>query len=344
MRKQWITIALILTVFIIYALFAVLRNKDGPTRQRPVDSAQNPRQASTPYTKQISARYAQLNVRSLSKEQIQEEVTRRNAEDHQWEWKIPIRFYGKVVDENSQPVPDARVHFQWTDISQRGTSQREVASNAQGLFALNDTRGKRLQVRVSKNGYYASAEDPISYEFANPYEEIFYTPNPDAPVIFHLRRKGGSEGVIVRSISPSIPLGEHGSTRVDLRSGRESPSGQLVLEVSKPLPAQTRFPYDWHIAVSIPNGGLIEHGDEFPFEAPETGYKSTVEYSLHAESGTKGVSFEKKFYFIIGEPKNYGRLEIRTDGISQHVFIDYALNPSGSRNLEPSDKRTSAVD
>ena len=35
-----------------------------------------------------------------------------------------------------------------------------------------------------------------------------------------------------------------------------------------------------------------------------------------------------------GNPKKYGRLNLRTDGNSRYVFIDYVLNPSGSRNLE----------
>jgi hypothetical protein len=342
MRKLWLTILVILAAFISYALFTALRHKAGSAvRPKPLIS-QNPSPHPPGSIFHPRKEYTQIEIRSLSRQQIQEEVTRRNAEDRKWEWKIPIRFYGKVVDENSQPVPDAQISFQWNDLSSGGTSQTMANSNAQGLFALTNAQGKGLTVRVSKDGYYASSQDPINYEFANPYEEIFYTPNPAVPVIFHLRRKAGTNQIITKSISPSIPFGERGSTRVDLLSGRESLAGQLVVEVSKPPSAHRRFPYDWRIALSIQNGGLIENEDEFPFEAPETGYKSTIEYSLRAESGMKGVSFEKKFYFVMGEPKSYGRLEIRTDGISQHVFIDYALNPSGSRNLEANTRKPPA--
>ena len=190
------------------------------------------------------------------------------------------------------------MRFQWTDISPRGTSQGETTSDAQGLFSLTDKRGKRLQVRVSKQGYYTSIEsNEISYEFANPYETIFYTPNPNAPVVFHLRKKAGTENLIAKSIRPSIPFGEHNSTRIDLFSGRESSNGQLIFNVSKPQPHQPRFPYDWSIAISIPSGGIVEHADEFPFEAPEAGYQPTLEYSFHAESGMKGVAFEKRVLF-----------------------------------------------
>lgn len=343
MRKLRLTILIVLTAFVSYAMFVVVRHKGGPAVQLNADTTKNPSPASAAYSSRPSGGiYTQIDIKSLSKQEIQSEVARRDAEDRKWQWKIPIRFYGKVVDEHLHPVSDAKAHFQWTDISQVGTSQTETVSDARGMFALNDARGKRLQVRILKDGYYTSAKDPISFEFANPYAEIFYTPNPEAPVIFHLRRKAGNDQVIIRSISPSIPYGEHRSTRIDLQSGRESPSGQLVVEVTRPASAQPLFPFDWRITLSIPNGGLIEHEYEFPFEAPETGYKSTVEYSLHAESGMKGVAFEKKFYFIIGQPQNYGRLEIRATGTKQHIFIDYVLNPSGSRDLEPASGHAAA--
>ena len=35
-----------------------------------------------------------------------------------------------------QPVPNAKVHFLWNDISPRGTSQADAISDTQGLFSL----------------------------------------------------------------------------------------------------------------------------------------------------------------------------------------------------------------
>ena len=35
------------------------------------------------------------------------EVRAKDLVDHAWEWRMPINFYGRVVDENEQPVSGA---------------------------------------------------------------------------------------------------------------------------------------------------------------------------------------------------------------------------------------------
>ncbi len=337
MRKYWIAVLLVLVALGGFILYGLRRERDYPNhKQRAHLSTRRLTDAAGKIFRPTNA-YPQIDARSLSKQQVADEVTRRHAQDRQWEWKVPIRFYGKVVDEQLRPVPNAKVQFLWTDISPRGTSRAETTSDAQGLFSLTGTHGKRLEVRVSKDGYYTPTQaNEMSYEFANPYEKIFYTPSPNAPVIFQLRKKEGTKDLIAKSISTSIPFGENRSARIDLFTGRESPDGHLVLNVSKPPPHQPRFPYDWSISISVPGGGLIEHADEFPFKAPETGYQPTLEYSFHVQNGMEGVAFAKKFYFVLNQSHTYGRVSIRTDGDRHSVFIDYALNPSGSRNLEQS--------
>ena len=93
--------------------------------------------------------------------------------------------------------------------------------------------------------------------------------------------------------------------------------------------------YDWKVTLAIPDGGFVEAHEEFAFEAPETVYEPTFEINMPASLGDVWkVSAEKTLYFTYGNPKKYGRLNLRTDGNSRYVFIDYVLNPSGSRNLE----------
>jgi len=93
----------------------------------------------------------QIAVESLSQAEIGAEVTRRDRSDPKWEWKVPIQFYGKVVDENLSPVRDAKVNFQWTDLS-HGTSEADSVSDVQGNFSLAGVQGKRLFVHVTKPG------------------------------------------------------------------------------------------------------------------------------------------------------------------------------------------------
>src|SRR6266478_1669179 len=145
-------------------------------------SAASPTQP--PYTNE------QIPRQSLSRQQIAAEVTRRDRTDTTWEWKVPIGFYGLVLDESAQPVAGADVHFQWTNLSAKGTADSDVKTDARGRFFLDEVQGKRLGVRIVKPGYYSSdSRNQWSLEYANPYEEVFYEPRQEAPVVFHLRKQ-----------------------------------------------------------------------------------------------------------------------------------------------------------
>ena len=76
----------------------------------------------------------------------------RRERDKEADWKVPIRFYGRVVDQDRQPVSGATVHFQWTDLSKQGTSEADTVSDEGGNFSLTGARGKNLGVYVTKHG------------------------------------------------------------------------------------------------------------------------------------------------------------------------------------------------
>jgi len=79
----------------------------------------------------------------------------------------PINFYGKVVDENGQPVIGASAHFEWDgnatnkqamDWNEEQTikNSADVISDAAGLFSLTNKSGTELDVSAGKAGYYSS--------------------------------------------------------------------------------------------------------------------------------------------------------------------------------------------
>src|SRR5438128_2385625 len=72
----------------------------------------------------------------------------RILEDPLSDWRTPIQFYGKVVDESGQPVAGATVHFAWNDLSPEGTSRSETESDADGLFSLTGKTGKILTIQI----------------------------------------------------------------------------------------------------------------------------------------------------------------------------------------------------
>jgi hypothetical protein len=96
------------------------------------------------------------------------ERTRKLKADPQYEWKTPIEFYGKVVDQDGKPVGGAIADVIWTDMSAKGSSQMEVTSDADGLFSITGIRGKGMTVQVNKDGYYRQLTDTKSiFEYAS---------------------------------------------------------------------------------------------------------------------------------------------------------------------------------
>lgn len=278
----------------------------------------------------------QISMRDKTKEQAMQAWWARRERDKEADWKVPIRFYGRVVDQDRQPVSGATVHFQWTDLSKQGTSEADTVSDEGGNFSLTGARGKNLGVYVTKHGYYTPENIKASgFEFADPAEPNFYEPDPENPVLFPLRKKGEGAQLVKKTVEVALP-GDGKGTNIDLISGKISPNGELQIQAWKPWPPRPLSPhYDWKVLFTISDGGFIEAPTEFAFEAPETVYSQPFEANMPASARDAWrVSAEKTLYFAFGQPRKYGRLHFRTDGASRYVFIDYVLNPSGSRNLE----------
>ncbi len=116
--------------------------------------------------------------------------------DPKFEWKMPVNFYGKVVDQADQPVQGAKVRFQWTDMSPTGTSERFTQSDEQGTFLLLGGRGKNLGVYVSKDGYHSVRDGRGAFVYAAFFDPNFIEPDPNAPVVFHLIKKQQAQPLV----------------------------------------------------------------------------------------------------------------------------------------------------
>ena len=79
---------------------------------------------------------------------------KKREHDRDFEWKSPIEFYGKVVDQNEQPIPGVEVSMNWTDMSPKGTSDAMETTDADGKFSMTGIQGKNFGVRsLRKDGY-----------------------------------------------------------------------------------------------------------------------------------------------------------------------------------------------
>jgi hypothetical protein len=252
------------------------------------------------------------------------------------EWQVPICFYGKVVDENSNAVPGASVRFHWSELpTEDGSRTATTESDAAGLFSLQGKRGPNLTVWVSKQGYYASHGGRQGFSYLSGPEK--FSPDPQQPAVFELRRKGQGVKLITsqNGIQPDLTLSvpkDNNPIRVDFFEHKFGASGQLEVSQLKP---PWREATEWSFSMSIPDGGLVEAREEFLVEAPETNYQATVH--LHFAKGETNwcTHIKRNYYIVFGQPRHYGRIQVETDLSQQSVFLTYAINPTGSRDLEP---------
>lgn len=255
-------------------------------------------------------------------------------------WQSPIEFYGKVVDENTNPLTGARVQFGWAETpTKEGEHTATTESDAGGLFSLQDKRGPTLEVWVSKEGYYASQGGHMGfhYGFLSPGK---FSPDPDNPVVFHLRKKGQgavlitSQNGIRPDLTPRVPTDGH-PIMVDLLQREIGPSGDLEISQVKPDYSHWQQATQWSFHMNIPSGGFIGQNDEFPFAAPASGYQSTVDLNFVKGEPDWTTHFVTNYYIVFGQPPKYGWLRVEGDIAQETVFLKYAINPTGSQNLEP---------
>lgn len=256
-------------------------------------------------------------------------------------WQKPINFYGKVVDENNNPISDATVSFRWDDMTAPDFTRTSTdKSDSAGLFSLRDKRGATLGVSVGKEGYYSSQKDTNSFHYAVPPNNLVFSPDRANPVIFHLHKKGQGE-VLTTSNSGmesefSVLVPRDGTPiSVDLLQRKTAPSGDLEISQVKPERASLQQATNWSFHMRISNGGFVEENDDFVISAPEGGYQPTVDLDFTKGGTNWATQFTKTYYITFGQPAKYGWFQVRANIAQQTVFLRYSINPSGSRNLEP---------
>jgi hypothetical protein len=249
-------------------------------------------------------------------------------------WKMPITFYGVVIDQNTNPVPDAQIHFAWTDLSPTRRSETNTQSDANGLFGLSGVTGRGLEVRVSKAGYYASRRGTTAFDYGDNYQ-------PDGnPVLFLLHKHGTGADLITSryGVTPDFPVSaprDGTPVLVDLLHRKFGAEGQLEIKQVKPEYLDAKKATAWRFRMEIKDGGLLEHNDEFPFEAPQNGYQPVVDFDFKLGATNWTTMLSRHYYIAFGQPRRYGWLKVETRIGSGGATLEYAINPDGSRYLEP---------
>jgi len=256
----------------------------------------------------------------------------------------PIDFYGRVVDQNGNPVPFADVGYTAADKFNASGTNYTGQADAQGYFQITGIQGAALAVAVRKAGYYflnetdkSSPSSAATFGYSmgpDSYRRV--PPTKENPAVFVLHKMGETVPLIlVENRSFRIPR-DGTPVMVDLLTGKESASGQLQVEAwtSDKLQDGTRF-HDWKCRVSIIGGGLIERTEQFDFIAPAEGYEPFDEVAYSRDDRPWNHRFSKE-YFVRFADNSYGRIKFWFTTGGTHFFeVESLINPApGDRNLE----------
>jgi hypothetical protein len=257
--------------------------------------------------------------------------------DPDFQWKMPIKFYGKVVDQFDQPVAEAEVELNWTTvIGPIPDPKKRISTDSDGRFEVAGIQGKRLWVAVDKQGYLYSSNSVSSFEYAAFFNDNFYVPDPNNPVVFRLQKLMGAEPMY-----KYLPYGETalgGAPLIlNVEKGKVAAQGDLSFSVA--LGAETnRNGSDFIVTMQGLNGaGFVFSDEEFLFKAPESGYENifTVTHKVNVPNYRPEQIL--RFYVRTGTGK-YAAAEVKISLWGDLSRADFRAilyyNPSGSRNLE----------
>ena len=248
-----------------------------------------------------------------------------------------ISFYGKVVDQNGEPVPDAEVIYNAADKFMASGSSYNGKSDVKGFFSITGIHGFRLSVAVRKEGYYfIYKKSNLDFAYGTGPDGVFLEPpTKDNPAVFVLKKMGESEALI--KIENYVRVQRNGSpTQINLQTGQSTGQGDLKVESwTEDKNTPQGQPYYWKCRVSIPGGGLVERNGQFDFEAPKEGYRAADEIVM-LQTTKRWQSQARRDYFLKLADNRYARIEFEmiAGGDNFFSFTSY-LNPKpGHRNLE----------
>lgn len=226
-------------------------------------------------------------------------------------------FYGKVIDQNGDPVGEAKVKLMVNLVHGRG-EVRTVQTDSAGEFQFTGIRGNSLSIVPEKSGYQIEGHG-LGLKGLNGPDTT-----PGNRAVYTMWKLKGAEPMVHGEIATNvIPVGQF--IFVDLEKqaivGATNADEDLKMQVSRESGVSS-------LTMTANDGGFIEvTNDVYRYEAPKDGYQPMVR-----------VQNTNKDYFLKsrgGQFYGYFHLEA-SPGFQDKYFIkiNYFINPAGSRNLE----------
>jgi hypothetical protein len=255
--------------------------------------------------------------------------------DPKFQWKMPIEFYGKVVDQFEEPVAEARVHIVWTAVDD--SHEITKLSARDGAFELTGEQGKAMTVDVSKLGYLPAKGWIQNFEYAAFFDYKFHVSDKNNPVVFRLQKLMGAEPMLKFIANAQVNIAM--PVVLNVETGKLGTDGDISFSIVTG-PKRGQYGPDFSITITALNGAAFAPSEEeFMFHAPEVGYQTAAVINRLSSDANYSRVQPYRCYVKTRSGKYAavtGEITIR-EGLGEGKASFHAIiyhNPSGSRNLE----------
>ncbi len=262
----------------------------------------------------------------------------------------PVTFHAKVVDQNDEPVAGVVLNAALNifdegilvnDKERVHTAKVQLLSDSAGHFDLKRDRGSTLRVEsLEKEGYVWLVPRGLgTFDFSvirQPRQPADYK-DPDKRTVFHVWKKGPTEPITRQGVRIRL-LAEQEEYGVNLLTGQKvaiNDAPDLIIRI--PLVSDADGAARGHrlITLNVPNGGILETADAYPYSAPAEGYQRSWQWVFRAADTPPGAEeWKRNFYVRARDGRLYAGLSVRFDSMPAFE-IDVIANTGGSRVLEP---------
>jgi len=270
------------------------------------------------------------------------------------ERNAPVQFFGKVVDQNMEPLGGVRVtgfvrsyDDAYLEKFAAGASDQKEHEWAEltddnGNFAVHGVRGVSLHIRqFDKHGYVAPVHDEYFRISEKHFRSGVHKALPDQPVVFKMWARDAAGVAPFRRDITIDGRADGTEYRVNLETGARVDRDSEAFDVGIKIDAATNDAgrdgrYDWSYSLSSADGGFAATDDPYPFQAPEDGYASPFIAEYRRANSAWSRSAKRRFYVRSRGGALYAAIDVTVyvyrNGKAL-VRIGSVANSGGSRNL-----------
>lgn len=335
MSKKYIYLIafLIFGIFIVGLFLSTPSSNSGCNEGESADQKTRDSSAQTPFAKKQHIQTKE--VHSQGRLERMKDLIRRD-------YNTPIDFWGKVLDQNGNPLAGAKVEIVIDGFANR--KKHVVFSDKKGLFELLGKRGARARVKVFLEGYAPTFNEEIGSNisartiyYADKAMPAYAPPTKDNPQVFVLRKKNPTAHLAYAK-KKHVSVKKTGiAQKINLKVNGKNITVQIRCWSSCPVPF-TYDKYDWRAEIKIARAKLQPITQHEAVSAPADGYQPIfkVEMSKNTERNwLRSSPNGTRDFWIQFDDGTYAKahIEIKT-GRKHEVDAEIWYNLDGTNNFE----------